>query len=326
MIAQLISHHPPSELRFAMVDLKGGLEFGFYEHLPHLYGNIIQEMEEVLAAVQVLVGVMNERFATIKAAGAKKYESYRQKFPELEFPRIICVFDEVASLGINKTVQRDIMALISLLVAKGRAVGMHVWLCTQRPDIEAVPGAVKANLSGRLSFRMVTHNDSFTVLGNGMAKTIPDVQGRAVMQVGPDPIFIQTAHISDEELFDALKVAHAMAPGEPIATTQTEVAIAYGWNRDRMIDYILNHMEPAGLLSARRVHEHIGDPELSRDQVNKLVTPLWDGFDYKGIRYEVKKKGNTKVAVAATSQLPNFPSAPMLEVGQEVTLEVGEVA
>ena len=36
----------------------------------------------------------------------------------------------------------------------GRAVGIHLILCTKRPDAEAVPSQLKPNLAGTVAFRV----------------------------------------------------------------------------------------------------------------------------------------------------------------------------
>jgi len=298
-ICQLITKHTPKELRMVLIDLKGGLEFGYFEQLPHLHRPIAQDVEEVLETVRELVGIMEMRFKQMKGK-AKKYEHYRLRYPDEEFPRVLCVFDEVASLDTNSAMKKEILQHLALLTQKGRAVGIHIWMCTQRPDIKVIEGAVKVNLSCRISFRMATSSDSVTILGNSVAKDLPDIQGRAVIQLGPSPEIMQSAHITDVNVMDSIKEAMKMEPGTPILLPEDYQVVHQEWTIERIIRHSLTHMQPPGILSARRIRDDIGDNNLSHAQCRVLVEKIWDmgRVEFEGEIYEVvTQRGNRKVLV-----------------------------
>jgi S-DNA-T family DNA segregation ATPase FtsK/SpoIIIE len=62
----------------------------------------------------------------------------------------------------------------------GRAVGVHLILCTQRPDAEAVPGQLKANLAGTIAFRVRSEVNSHILLESDGAALLPHHPGRAI--------------------------------------------------------------------------------------------------------------------------------------------------
>jgi DNA segregation ATPase FtsK/SpoIIIE-like protein len=62
----------------------------------------------------------------------------------------------------------------------GRAVGIHLVVCTQRPDAEAVPGQLKANLAGTVAFRVRAQVNSLILLENDRAALLPRRPGRAI--------------------------------------------------------------------------------------------------------------------------------------------------
>jgi len=69
---------------------------------------------------------------------------------------------------------------------------------TQRPDKNAVDPQTKANLSGRLCFKMADNASSMTILDNGRATDLPIIPGRAVWQSGLDNLEVQAPMLSAE--------------------------------------------------------------------------------------------------------------------------------
>ena len=59
---------------------------------------------------------------------------------------------------------KEVERPIQRLAQKARAVGMHMILATQRPDVKIVTGTIKANIPTRIAFRTQSVVDSRTVL------------------------------------------------------------------------------------------------------------------------------------------------------------------
>lgn len=77
-------------------------------------------------------------------------------------PYLVIVIDEYGDfiMQAGKEVERPIQRLAQ----KARAVGMHMILATQRPDVKIVTGTIKANIPTRIAFRTQSVVDSRTVL------------------------------------------------------------------------------------------------------------------------------------------------------------------
>lgn len=76
------------------------------------------------------------------------------------------VIDEYADL-LSSLGRRERYALenaVVRLAQRGRSVGLHIVLATQRPTVDVVTGAIKANILGRISFKLPQKVDSRTVL------------------------------------------------------------------------------------------------------------------------------------------------------------------
>lgn len=285
-ICTLISKHTPDELRLVLIDLKGGLEFDYYSELPHLHGKIVDSVDGVADQLAELEAIMEERFKKFKGV-AKFIEQYHAKRPNDPMPRILCVFDEVASVTEHGDITKRIRASLAELTRKGRAVGIHVWLCTQRPDVGIVEGQVKNNLGVRLTGRMQTSSDSVTVLGTGRAAELAAVPGRMMLSLGPDPLPIQTPHITDDDLAECLRVARSYQPPAPLDVPETRKVIHQQWTVERIVELSIKHL--GGNVTWKRIYEAADD--LSQSQARELVEKVWtmDCIEFEGKSYHIER-------------------------------------
>lgn len=284
-ICALISNQPPDDLRLILIDLKGGVEFDFYKDIPHLHNDIIQDVGDIPQVLAEAEALMIERQQILKKANVKLIEDYNRKRPHDRMPRVLIVFDEVASyIGLGETTRR-ITASLTTLVRIGRNVGIHVWLCTQRPDVQVITGAIKANMGMRASGRMQTTADSMTILGNGTAAALPDIKGRMVFQLGPEPFVAQTPHIHDDTLMSA--VARAKQFSKPAPLVIPDIAVTdLVWSPQRVIEISLVHL--GGEITWKAIYEAAAG-DLSANQARELVKRIWDMdlIEHNGNKYKV---------------------------------------
>lgn len=292
-ICTLISQQTPDDLRLVLVDLKGGLEFSFYEGVPHLHGKIVDTVDGAAQAIIELEGIMEQRFEQLRAAGVKKIEEYHDLNGPSSMPRILFVFDEVASIGNHGDATKRIIASCESLVQKGRATGTHVWFCTQRPEVKVIPGSIKANLSLRISGRMADVASSQTVLGTSDAKNLAPIQGRMAILVGSDVIQIQTPHITNKDIYHAIERAKEYPPPKALPTPNVQI-IDRQWTPEKIVALSIKHLK--GNIGWLPVHEAIRD-DVTREQARGLVEAVWamDEIVHEGEHYKVVNgKGRTK--------------------------------
>jgi DNA segregation ATPase FtsK/SpoIIIE-like protein len=293
-ICTLISRQSPDDLRLVLVDLKGGLEFSFYEGIPHLHRPIIDNVEQAAEALVELEAIMAQRFETLREAKVKNIEDFQIVNGPSSMPRLLFVFDEVASIGNHGDTTRRIIGSLELLVQKGRAVGIHIWFCTQRPEVKVIPGSIKANLSLRISGRMPDVASSQTVLGTSDAKDLAPILGRMAILIGSDIIQIQTPHITNQNVYDAIETAKTYAKPKPLPVPDI-VVIDRQWTPEKIVELSIKHLKSnIGWLA---VYEAIKD-DVTREQARQLVEAVWEMPEiiHDGQQYKVANgKGRIKM-------------------------------
>lgn len=202
------------DYNFTLIDMKGGLEFQLFENRDRI--KVISTPNDSSSQFTVLDQLLSERFELLKTNQCKDIEEFQEKpkdqlkLPEgvkaetFKLNRNIVVIDEAAELflaggKINVSQVQEMTRKVIRLAAQGRAVGIHLIVATQKPDSKAISSQIKANLTGIVSFPMATLGASFSILGNGRAKDLPSIPGRAVWKSGLDQFEVQTAFLSPDQ-------------------------------------------------------------------------------------------------------------------------------
>jgi len=92
------------------------------------------------------------------------------------------------------------------LAQMARAVGIHLVVSTQRPDVNVLTGLIKSNIGTRIAFRVPTQIDSRTILDTGGADKLlgnGDMLYKAADS--PKPKRIQGVFVSEEEVKDVVR-------------------------------------------------------------------------------------------------------------------------
>lgn len=176
-------HHSPERVQFLLVDYKGGAAFGPLAALPHTVGTIT-DLSGALAprALSSLRAELRAREAAAATEGADRWNG----------PALLVVIDELATLVAE---QPEFVDGLVDLAQRGRSLGMHLVLATQRPA-GVVTDAIRANVTMRIALRTTDEQDSRDVVDLPDAANLPrQVPGRAVIRVGPGrAVRVQTAH------------------------------------------------------------------------------------------------------------------------------------
>ena len=186
LIATLALVNRPDEMTFVLVDYKGGSAFKDCVHLPHVTG-MVTDLDAHLTqrALTSLSAELRRREKMLAAAGVKDVEDYTERasrqprHPSL--PRLVIVIDEFASLA------RDLPDFVAGLVGiaqRGRSLGLHLILATQRPS-GVVSADIRANTNLRIALRMTDVAESADVIdAPDAARIAKSTPGRAYVRLG----------------------------------------------------------------------------------------------------------------------------------------------
>jgi S-DNA-T family DNA segregation ATPase FtsK/SpoIIIE len=208
IITSLLYRHGPDDLRFIFVDPKR-VELTLYNSIPHLLTPVITESKKAILALKWAATEMNRRYDILESESVRDIESYHKKY-EKEFakptengpdrmPFIVIIIDELAD--IMQAYPRELEAAIVRLAQMSRAVGIHLILSTQRPEVSVITGLIKANVPSRIALRVATQIDSRTILDSAGAEKLLG-QGDMLAAVGGDNQTerLQSAFITEDEV------------------------------------------------------------------------------------------------------------------------------
>jgi S-DNA-T family DNA segregation ATPase FtsK/SpoIIIE len=200
VIASLLLHNTPEDLRLVLVDPKR-VELAVFGTIPHLaFSKIITDTDEVVGTLQAIIHEMDSRYRRFAACGVRNLEGYN-KSPKAthRLPYWVVVIDELADLMMAAPyeVERQICRLAQL----ARATGIHLIVATQRPSVDVVTGLIKANFPTRIAFAVSSQVDSRTIIDMAGAEKL---LGRGDMLFMPTdaskPKRIQGSYVSDQEI------------------------------------------------------------------------------------------------------------------------------
>jgi len=210
-IAALAAEHSPAELVFLLGDFKGGTAFDHLRGLPHVTG-VLTDLDGVGArrAVEGLRAEIHRRERVIAGAGARDIAD-----PRVGLARLVIVIDEFAALLQDHP---DLHQVFTDVAARGRALGMHLVLGTQRAS-GILRDALLANSPLRIALRVSEDRESTQLIGTSSAAAIPgDAAHRGVGYVrragDNDPQEARFALVSPSDIA-ALEHEHDGVPAAP---------------------------------------------------------------------------------------------------------------
>ena len=243
IIMSVLYHFTPDKCKLMIIDPKG-VDFGFWDDIPHLITPIIKlDPNAAVNALKWSVQEMEIRYKRLLDFGVQNIEAYNQAVAakrdagevvtkqvavgtdpetgELEYetqtvdlsdmPYMVIVIDEVADLmGVAR---KEVEACVQRLAQKARAAGIHLVMATQRPDANTITGVIKANFPTRISFQARSNIDSMTTLGEKGAENLLACGDMLFSEAGRVPVRIHGAFIEPAEM---TRVADFLrAQGEP---------------------------------------------------------------------------------------------------------------
>jgi DNA segregation ATPase FtsK/SpoIIIE, S-DNA-T family len=202
IVVGLAATNSPHHLSFILVDYKGGGTFGPCARLPHVLG-VLTDLDHYATerAVKSLRHETLRRERLFATVGCSDLTEYIEAHPSRTgLNRIVIIIDEFATL---KEEMPDLLKDIIDIAVRGRSLGLHLILSTQRPTGSVGPD-IRANTSARIALRTLDSSDSNEIIGSALAANISrDLPGRGIIRLGTDPpITFQACRVSELNQFE----------------------------------------------------------------------------------------------------------------------------
>lgn len=175
-VSALAAGHSADRLAFVLADFKGGTAFEPLRALPHV-ATIITDLDRSGAerGVRSLRAELRRREGVLAEHGARSVAEAGGALG-----RLVIVVDEFAALLQEHP---DLAAVFTDIAARGRALGMHLILGTQRAT-GVIRDALAANCPLRIALRVTDPGDSRAMIGTDDAARLPgDLAGRGLAYV-----------------------------------------------------------------------------------------------------------------------------------------------
>lgn len=205
IVTSLIYRNGPDDMKFIMVDPKR-VELTLYNNIPHLLTPVITDAKKAILALKWAAKEMERRYDILQAESVRDIQSYHQNIvkgstgeDEVDrMPYIVVVIDELAD--IMQAYPRELEAAIVRLAQMSRAVGIHLVLSTQRPEVNVITGLIKANVPTRIALRVPTQVDSRTILDSSGAEKLLGSGDMLYSSGEGQPNRLQSSYISEDEV------------------------------------------------------------------------------------------------------------------------------
>lgn len=221
MITSLLYKNGPDDLKFILIDPKR-VELTLYNNIPHLLTPVITEAKKTILALKWAAKEMDRRYDILETESVRDIESYHANIlgkstkktktngdgeqVEVEadrLPYIVIIIDELAD--IMTTYPRELESAIVRLAQMSRAVGIHLILSTQRPEVNIITGLIKANIPARVALKVSSQVDSRTILDAGGAEKLLGAGDMLYSSGEAQPERLQSAFISEAEVKKVVK-------------------------------------------------------------------------------------------------------------------------
>ena len=221
IIASILMTKRPDHVKLILVDPKM-VEMSQFKEVPHLMCPIVTDMGRAESILEWAVTKMDERYELLAEARVRNIAAYnrlteeeinerfqptsddeRAQIPK-RLPYIVIIIDELADLMMTSA--KEVEHHLSRLAQKSRAVGVHIVVATQRPEVKVVTGLIKSNLPCRVAFRVSSRMDSRIVLDQNGAEVLMGQGDMLFLPPGSSKLLrCQGTYMDDVELHNVIQ-------------------------------------------------------------------------------------------------------------------------
>ena len=182
LIHSMAAHYSPRDLVVVLIDFKGGAGLATLAGLPHTVG-VVTDLDQSRVD-RALAGIHAEMLKREQLLATHGVTECAQLPPECECPRLVIVIDEAAWL---LTTFPSFGQALSDVLARGRSLGIHVIMSTQR-----ITGVLTPAMMANISLRICARVSDASECASWMPELSPEQQTRS-RHLEPGSIFISGA-------------------------------------------------------------------------------------------------------------------------------------
>lgn len=164
IISSFLTVCSPQELQFFMIDPKG-VELVHYNGIPHMKEPMVTSPHYAKDMLERLIREMRRRLSELtmeRVRDIRELNLLKKGRGIPQIPRIVLIVDELGDLMLQD--KKEFIRLFAEISQIARATGIHMICATQRPSVDVLPGKIKVNFPGRVSFKVTSSVDSKTIV------------------------------------------------------------------------------------------------------------------------------------------------------------------
>lgn len=191
-----------------LIDLKGGAELGLFRKCKMVksFSRFKYETEELLTKISK---EMNKRYSLFYENDVVDIKDYNKKYKREKLKYHVIVIDEYADLQNEK----ESTSMIEEIARKGRAAGIFLIICTQRPSAKILEGDSKANFPTVIGFKTLNDLNSRIIIGENGLENLMGL-GHGLLQSNSELLEFQTMNLQPDEARELIKHTYIEKPVE----------------------------------------------------------------------------------------------------------------
>lgn len=198
IIVSLLYRFSPKQLRFIMIDPKK-VELQQYNVLPHIIVPVVTEPQKAVLALKWLLEEIWIRYGMFAREAVESIDEFNSRSTEEnKLFHIVLVIDELNDL--MRVAAREVERYIQRITQMAPIAGVHCIIATQRPSVNVMTDAIKANIPARIAFQVSNRQASNAILDSTGAEKLLGNGDMLFLSPGKPKKRLQGAYVGDDEI------------------------------------------------------------------------------------------------------------------------------
>lgn len=176
IIVNILLKSSPEDSKLVIIDTKR-LEYNSFNGLPHLLSPIISDFSKSMLILNKIVIEIQRRYDLLFESGLKtieKYNSIVDTSNNSGLPKIFVIIDDL--LDLIEYSKNEIIEVISLIIQKGRQVGVYIIVATSNVSRYMMDISFINLFSNRVCFKAYSERDSRLLLNKKGAENLGEYE------------------------------------------------------------------------------------------------------------------------------------------------------